>query len=524
MARRSSVLVPSAASLHDTFRIPANTTSLVKSLGKLSRASLIALALQWLDDEYVHICRPYLSRDAEQRWDADGEDDDDANPYDPATSIEELRGIYTDLQERRGGKREVVNRILEGDWRNGLTLRQLAMADILYIEDNPAAAHRWTALQLVPSVDKKEPWHKINDSNDISVPLPRFHGATFLKSIQNEISPLVKAHYYISRSASLPLTFVRIFIVDSPYQYPKQPPNAFTDASRIIYLVFPDSSPFIYSSLISIPAPRAATLSSARLPSLTTDTRALRRIVMDAIPKALSRPQQRYSLKATSLVTKSLHTLLALRGPWRTNTANGAFSIFADAVVEQGPLDPRLPISTPVEVSSINIQEDSANPGAQKENMSSLAGTESESNQHPSHSSAKTKRQKTILSRFGTSGSYRHLLAIPPSSSPRASSSSSSPSPPSVPQAATCPNPALEKIDISLQDPITPSSQVKGLELDDNPTMSLTFSGSDVISGLRQLAELGVIDAAKMPPWMTGEEGTSSAVVRDGKRILNDHG
>ncbi|KMU72302.1 hypothetical protein CISG_02951 [Coccidioides immitis RMSCC 3703] len=221
MARRTSVLVPSAASLHDTFRIPANTTSLVKSLGKLSRASLIALALQWLDDEYVHICRPYLSRDAEQRWDADGEDDDDANPYDPATSIEELRGIYTDLQERRGGKREVVNRILEGDWRNGLTLRQLAMADILYIEDNPAAAHRWTALQLVPSVDKKEPWHKINDSNDISVPLPRFHGATFLKSIQNEISPLVKAHYYISRSASLPLTFVRIFIVDSPYPISK---------------------------------------------------------------------------------------------------------------------------------------------------------------------------------------------------------------------------------------------------------------------------------------------------------------
>ncbi|KAI2066640.1 chromosome loss- protein, partial [Ophidiomyces ophidiicola] len=67
MARRSAVLAPSAASLPDTFRVPASTSALVKSLSRLSRSSLIALVLQWLDDKHLPTCRPYLSSDAKRR-------------------------------------------------------------------------------------------------------------------------------------------------------------------------------------------------------------------------------------------------------------------------------------------------------------------------------------------------------------------------------------------------------------------------------------------------------------------------
>ncbi|EEP80762.1 predicted protein [Uncinocarpus reesii 1704] len=497
MERRSSILAPSAASLPDTFRIPSTASSLLKSLGRLSRPSLLSLVSQWLDDRNAPACRPYLLHDARKRRKAaEGDEDDDANPYEPAASIDELRDIYASFLERKGGKREVVDRILEGDWRHGLTLRQLAMADIRYIEDHPASGHRWTALQLVPARSKNTSRRKDNDDGAESInPLPQFHGATFLKSIQTNISPLVKAHYYLSRSNSLPLTFVRIFIIDSPYQYPRQSAHVFTDASRLIYLAFPDSSPYIYSSLFSIPAVRSAATFSTSQSFLMTDTQTLRRIVMDAIPKALSRPQQRLSLKPTSLTTKSLHTLLTLRGPWRTNAANGAFTVFADAVVEQSPLDPRLSSSVPVHDFATSLKED---PASQKANMSQIPvsakrGPQSELDQ--SDSAAKRKRQRTILTRFGTNSTGRQPLTTPPLTSPT----------PSI--AATPKNPSIEKLEIRLLDPITPSSPTHKTGSSTEPTISLTFSGSDVISGFQQLAELGVVDVERIPTWMTGEEG-----------------
>jgi central kinetochore subunit Mis15/CHL4 len=51
------------------------------------------------------------------------------------------------------------------------------------------------------------------------------------------------------------------------------------------------------------------------------------------------------------------------------------------------------------------------------------------------------------------------------------------------------------------------------------PAVSVTFTGSDVIGGIRKLAELGVVDPEHMPSWMTGEEAVSTAFVREGKRL-----
>lgn len=48
---------------------------------------------------------------------------------------------------------------------------------------------------------------------------------------------------------------------------------------------------------------------------------------------------------------------------------------------------------------------------------------------------------------------------------------------------------------------------------------NFTFGGSDVFAGLRHLAELGGIDVVQMPSWLTGEEGASIIMVRDGAVI-----
>jgi central kinetochore subunit Mis15/CHL4 len=49
------------------------------------------------------------------------------------------------------------------------------------------------------------------------------------------------------------------------------------------------------------------------------------------------------------------------------------------------------------------------------------------------------------------------------------------------------------------------------------PDIRVTFHGQHIFAGIRQLVETGVIDGEKMPGWMTGEEGVSVGVVRDGR-------
>ena len=49
------------------------------------------------------------------------------------------------------------------------------------------------------------------------------------------------------------------------------------------------------------------------------------------------------------------------------------------------------------------------------------------------------------------------------------------------------------------------------------PDIRLTFHGSHVHAGIRELVEAGIIDGERMPGWMTGEEGVSVGAVRRGK-------
>ncbi|KAJ5635337.1 uncharacterized protein N7484_008650 [Penicillium longicatenatum] len=481
MARPKSVRAPTTASLPNNLRIPSTTSSLTKTLGKLSRQALLDLALTWLDDQNNGSFPPYL-----QREDNNNPDDEEALPYPAAETVEEARQAYEDLQERKGGKREVLERILEGDWRHGITLRQLAMVDLRYMDDHPASL-RWTALEL-SRIDARQK----KSSEDWSSNIPRIQAATFVKALQQEIASLVKAHYHLSRSSTLPITFLRILILDSPYQTPRQTPEVFADSSRVIYVAFPDSCPYIYTSITASSGSKTPAPSS----SIATDPRSLQRLVRDAVPRALSRPQERYTVKATALAAKNLPTLLALRGPGRSAAANGSYSIFADAALEGSPLDPRPSNTVPAEEHmraghKPSNFDDKENGNADESQVSAttsrkrVSGTIDPATLSPTSK----KRRLTVESRFGSAGS------------------SLTPAP-------------LDRLDVRLLD--LPA----GIE-DDGvnrlagpvPPVSLSFAGTDVIGGIRKLAELGVIDPERMPSWMTGEEAVSMAVVRRGRRI-----
>ena len=117
---RSRIIVPTTAALAHSLRLPSTNQRVLKTLGRVARDSLLELVLDWLDDEEQSRCGPYLLQE-------DGQDGQDS-VYPPATSLEEVKQVYLDFQSKKGLKREVVDRMTEGDWvgnslRSGHLLR-----------------------------------------------------------------------------------------------------------------------------------------------------------------------------------------------------------------------------------------------------------------------------------------------------------------------------------------------------------------------------------------------------------------
>lgn len=539
MAQRASISAPTTAALPHAHVLSPSSPLVFKTLAKLSRPSLLSLVLEWLRSSKQTTCAPFLTGDKD-----DGNDGQDDVAYPAAQSLEELREVYRELQSRKGGKREIVDRILEGDWRRGISLRQLAMADVRYLLDHPTS-QRWTALQLkqVTLADGGDSDDEIRYamSEPRSATLPRFHAPTFLQNLQSELSPFVKAHYYLTRANSMPLTLLRVYIHDSPYNSQRSllGRNATTqiagDGSKIIYVAFPDGSPSIYVSL-------------ATTPGLSTngDSRSLRNVVLDALPKAFSRPQFRYTLKPTSLSARSLSALTSLRGPGRGNAAAGGWSIFADGSVEESPLDSvhteerlsRLPGGHVGEQQNELSGEVSE---GQKKRKSGSSGLE---NALQAEDTASSKRRKLMAEhRFGTSAiegdgkgierlDIRIEDAYPTmtSTSDGDSDNEVNPSSDSEVQATQDAGNAQPRRAPRRRTSIL--DQNHAYEDDDaepatstgwKPEILLTFHGSHVFAGIRHLVEAGVVDGVKMPGWMTGENGVSIGTVKDG-RILGNKG
>ncbi|WXC65301.1 hypothetical protein SNK03_011106 [Fusarium graminearum] len=411
------------------------------------------------------------------------------------------------MQHQKGSKRDVVSRIVEGDWRIGLTLYQLAMADMAYFEQNPTS-QRWTAYSILPL---KQPSQNAGENQVLKVDqenltIPRFHPSTFLQNLQTHVLPDVKAHYHFHRPRDIPVLLLRIFVVDSPYNTDfalsgRDASGTATnfDSSRTVYIAFPDGSPSLY-----ITKPQATgSVNSGDLKSLQS-------LIVDGVPKALSRPRERYTLKSSSLSSKNLEVLLEKNGSGRTNAAGGGWSIYSSESTKVSPLDTVLP-SPPLsrESSANNLKR-------------GVPLTESQQ--------ASKKARLAAKARFGDS-------------------------------AIVTDGKGVEKVDIVIQDPfpstgadlsepedeenkqgsaengvknrrkskITAVIQEANATTDEDsrddtapsqrwtPTVKITFSGNHVWAGVRQLVEAGIIDGERMPGWMTGEEGVTTGLVKHGR-------
>jgi central kinetochore subunit Mis15/CHL4 len=494
----SLLSVPTTSALPSSQLIPPSHPAVTRILCRLTRPSLLSLVLDWLDERNQETSGPYLlSLDDE---------DDEQDFYPPASSLAGLREIYTDLQARKGSKRDVVDRILEGDWRDGISLYQLAMADMQYLYDHPAS-QKWTALKIVRLSSE---YIAPNDKEHPSI--PRFHPATFLRNLQREALPDVKAHYNLDRHPTLPLLILRVFILESPYNtglalHSAKERTTF-DASKTFYVAFPDFSPYIYVSL-------AATSSSAPgSVSSSADNKSLRKLILESIPKAFSKPHDRFKLEGTSLSAKNLDVLVERRGGGRMNAAGGGWGVYAEDKNKESdnPLNVQLP--TPESSILEDDQED-------KDSAEKKSGMKRKRVEDPS---AVKRRKLVARGRFGKSakaGDGKGIERLDVRLEDHFPTVS-----------------ALADDDVEAEEGIEPARKDKKhkgrrstitLELDRTededeladdgwrPDIRITFHGRHVFAGIRELIEAGIVDGEKMPGWMTGEEGVSVGVVKDGR-------
>lgn len=497
---------PDYKNIPHSHRLPVSHREVQRTFTKLSRQSLASLAQQWLSKKNRDFCKPYLLSDRRRDGEEEDEDEDDDELYAPAQSYEVLQEIYRELAARKGGRREVLDRILEGDWRSGISMYQLATAEIQYLLDHPNAL-RWTAKRLTKMPNVRSTVTDMEVTND-SDHLPRFQAQTFMSNLARELTPLMKAHYLITRIKTSPMTILRVYIHDSPYSNEASlaTESSSADSAKAVFFVWPNGSPFVYSSL--------ATLIGQ---TVGDDGRHLRDIVQQAIPKAFSRPSARYQLTTTNFTTKSLDTLLTYRGPGKSNAATGGWSIFQDHSFSQNALD------------FITTQK-----GDEKEKTSSSKNTTNGNAKvgpgrpkrplDDKQSSEAKRRKEVAAGRFGTSAQPNDGQGLE-----RVEVRIDDPFPSAPEQSAT----GQADDDTSNLDAQTTNRTRRGRpslldrtaedleELQNGegwvPSVRIAFQGTHVFAGIRQLVEEGVVDGEKMPGWMTGEAGVTVGTVREGR-------
>ncbi|KAF2737298.1 CHL4-domain-containing protein [Polyplosphaeria fusca] len=499
MAPRTSVTAPDYKNIPHSHCLPSSHRQVTRLFSKLSRQSLISLALQWLQKKNRDFCLPFLAGDA------DSEAEDYDAMYAPAGSHDELIEYYKALADRKGGRREVMDRILEGDWRNGISMFQLATAEIQHLLDHPSNL-RWTAKRLArtPSIKYLEADMEVTDESEH---LPRFQAQTFLANLAKELTPLMKAHYLLTKIKNPPITLLRVYVHDSPYSTEASlaVDSASVDGAKAVFFIFPHGTPHVWHSL-------ATNLGQV----VGDESRHLRDVVIQAIPKAFSKPSNRFQLVSTTFSARSLSALLNYRGPGKTNASGGGYSIFADTSFSQNAFDF---ITTRKPDGIEKAAPDHTNPLTVGNPAAGRAKRVLDDNETP-----EVKRRKDVAQgRFGSSarpddgaGLERFEVRIDDPF-------------PTTPSQAQHDGQSMDVDDIhqpsrqgrrgrrSLLDR-SEAEQEEADEGDDwTPDVRLTFQGSHVFAGIRKLLEEGVIDGEKMPGWMTGEAGVTTGAIKNGR-------
>lgn len=173
-----------------------------------------------------------------------------------------------------------------------------------------------------------------------------------------------------------------------------------------------------------------------------------------------------------------------LRGNGRPGTAGGAFACLCPdeegkVVVDPSPVDVAAAKTADQALPSEEAVDEGDEEDEEQEEESPLFFPEKASGTQMKKTSTKKRKTSELAARFG------------PAANPKRAK--------------------LDRVTAKIQDICRPQGQERSSI--QAAQASVTFAGADVHAGLRALAERGVLDLARMPGWMAGEEGRSVIAV-----------
>ena len=196
----------------------------------------------------------------------------------------------------------------------------------------------------------------------------------------------------------------------------------------------------------------------------TPATDHLQEIIRQTLSQVFSTPRYPVDVRPTkpAISAKTLESMMTLCGAGRESSSLGAWRIYAKGWVDGSPL------------ASEPLEEEETSPPADERQL----------------------RENLARARFGLKPRKQNVLAVTEEESDD--------------EIVT---PALERAEWRIVHDFPDDSQ------DFAPTVVMRLDGANVFHGIFEGIVDGWIDGARVPGWLTGEEGTSEGKVRDGRVV-----
>lgn len=363
-------------------------------------------------------------------------------------------------------KSQIVDKILFDFWGDGLNLLQLAQIDCQLIVDNPNA-YFWVLSTVKDAWDKEAP---------ISL-----DPSSFLKKMAQHLSDIFMCYMYVCTHPEMPLVIIRIQVFDLLPGHLTSRARSRAERPHITshkpyFLAIPMNSPHVIHT-----------------PGNDVVSEVVMQVVESSLPRD-SRNFLRLERSKSQKAVRSLKSMHILKGNSRFSNCMGAWTPYADGVADISPL---AKFGTdPVVNGQLRLEQaDSAK--LRKEKLANIrfkgtgSGNLVSERLYDHVKSVKQKKRQNEVndddrrSRPRTDNKYRSIAPI-------------------------------RYAEFEIQEPLGDGND----QNDEHSHVVVKLVGNDVFAGLHELAvqENGdVVDPETLPGWLTGEEGLSCGVVKNGQ-------
>lgn len=367
------------------------------------------------------------------------------------------------MKHHKSTKSQIIDKILYDFWAGGLNLLQLAQIDCQLIVDNPNA-YFWVLSSVKDAWDKETP---------ISLDPP-----SFLKKMAQHLSDIFMCYIYVCTHPEMPLVIIRIQVFDLlpgnlSGRVRNRAERPHITSHKPYFLAVPSNSPHIIHS-----------------PGNDVVSEVVLQVVESSLPSD-SRNFLRLERSGSQKAVRSLESMHILKGSSRFANCMGAWAPYADGVADISPLaklDEHAVVKGPLALQQCDTKEQ------RREKLANVRFKGTSSGQLVSdrlydHSKPlkQKKRQNDDIdddrrSRIRPDNKYRSIAPI-------------------------------RYAEFEIQEPLCD-------EDDELSHVVVKLVGNDVFAGLHELSvqkRTDVVDPETLPGWLTGEEGLSCGVVKNGQ-------